>query len=102
MIEIFEIQIIPIKPKNGLMAFASFVINNQFYVGNIAIYQSPSTVDGYRLVYPDKILPNGKRINCIHPINRHVADVIHNAIIGEYKKLTEEVINHHERTHTLQ
>lgn len=86
-LEISEVEIVPIKPKSGLMAFASFVINNQFYVGNIAIYQSGPAKEGFRLVYPDKILPNGKRINCIHPISREVARAVDRAVIDEYQKL---------------
>jgi len=86
-LEIAEIQIIPVRPQNGLIAFASCVINNQFYIGNIAIYTSPSSEDGFRLVYPIKALPTGKQINCIHPINREVGEVLHRAIIKKYQDL---------------
>ena len=88
---ISEIQIIPVKPKDGLVAFASCVINNSLYIGNIAIYTSPSNPEGYRLVYPLKVLPNGKEINCVHPINKESGEVVSKAIIGEYKKLILEV-----------
>lgn len=50
-IVISEIQIIPVKPKNGLIGFASCVVNNQLYLGSIAIYTRPDG-SGYRLVYP--------------------------------------------------
>ena len=56
---ITEIQIIPLKPKDGLVAFASCVINDQLYLGNIAIYSSLGSCDGFRLVYPAKVLPTG-------------------------------------------
>ena len=59
-LEITEIQIIPIKPRDGLVAFASCVVNNALYIGNIGIYTSQSGPDGFRLVYPTKILPHGK------------------------------------------
>lgn len=85
---ISEIQIIPVKPKDGLVAFASCVVNSSLYIGNIAIYTSPTNPEGYRLVYPSKILPNGKEINCIHPINRETGTVISKAIIRKYKDLT--------------
>ena len=84
---ISEIQIIPVKPKDGLVAFASCVINNSLYVGNIAIYTSPTNHEGYRLVYPSKVLPNGKEINCVHPINKETGDAISKAIIRKYKDL---------------
>ncbi len=81
-----EISILPIKPKNGLIAFVSFILNEQFYIGNIAVY---STLDGtdYRLVYPDKILPNGKRINCFHPICQEAGEIIKEAVIKKYREL---------------
>lgn len=82
-----EIQIIPIKPKNGLVAFASCVINNQLYLGNIAIYTSFSSADGFRLVYPLKKLPTGKEINCVHPINREAGKKIKKTILAKYVKL---------------
>lgn len=82
-----EIQIIPVKPKDGLIAFASFVVNNQFYIGNVAIYTSPSSQDGYRLVYPIKVLPNGKEIHAVHPINRDTGEQVKKAIITKYQEI---------------
>lgn len=82
-----EIQIIPVKPKDGLVAFASCVVNNSLYIGNIAIYTSPTNPEGYRLVYPLKTLPNGKEINCVHPITKEAGDTISKAIIRKYKRL---------------
>jgi stage V sporulation protein G len=87
--KISEIEVIPIKPKNGLVAFASCVINNSFYVGNIAIHTSYNCPDGYRLVYPSKILPNGKEVNCVHPINRDAGEVISRAIISRFQEIIQ-------------
>jgi len=85
IIKISEIQIVPVKPQGGLVAFASCVVNNQLYVGNIGIHTTP---DGdFRLVYPSKILPNGKEINCVHPINKVAGEMIQVAIITSFKTL---------------
>jgi len=84
---ISEIQIIPVKPKDGLVAFASCVVNDSLYIGNIAIYTSPTNPEGYRLVYPLKVLPNGKEINCVHPINKEAGEAIANSIIRSYEDL---------------
>jgi len=86
-LRISEIQIIPLKPKEGLVAFASCVINNALYIGNIAIYTSPSTQEGFRLVYPVKTLPNGKEIHCVHPINKEAGEVILKEIIKKFREL---------------
>ena len=87
---ISEIQIIPVKPRDGLIAFASCVINNSLYIGNIAIYTSPSNPEGYRLAYLTKTLPNGKEINCVHPINKETSDIISETIIKKFMMVTTE------------
>jgi len=89
-IVISEIQIVPVKPKDGLVAFASCLINDCLYIGDIAVYTSFGEKE-FRLVYPSKILPNGKQINCVHPITRESGDLIYEAIISVYKELTEKV-----------
>jgi len=86
-LEISEIQVIPMKPKEGLVAFASCVINNALYIGNIAVYTSPSTQSGFRLLYPVKILPNGKEIHCVHPINKEAGELISKAIIRKFREI---------------
>jgi len=84
-----EIQIIPIKPRNGLLAFVSFVINNSFFVGDIALY-SLLNKEGYRLSYPIKVLKNGLKVNCFHPINNQVAETIETQVVDAYLKLIEK------------
>ncbi len=88
-LEISEIQVIPVKPKEGLVAFASCIVNQALYIGNIAIYTSPSTQEGFRLAYPIKILPNGKKIHCVHPINKEAGEAILKEII---RKLREVIL----------
>ena len=75
-----EIEIIPVKPQKGLLAFCSFVINNTFSVNDIGIH-SRLDGSGYRLVYPSKILRNGKEINVFYPINREAAQVIEDQVV---------------------
>ena len=89
-IKISEINIIPIKPQNGLIGFASCVINNALYIGDIAVYTSFNT-HGYRLVFPDKILNNGKKIQCVHPINSKTTDIFTKAIVNKLENVTEKV-----------
>lgn len=90
-IQISEIQIIPVKPTHGLVAFASCIINNFLYIGNIALYTSPSIPGSFRLVYPSKTLPNGKEINCVHPISKEAGEAITEAVIGKYKEILSKV-----------
>jgi len=89
-LRVSEVEIVPIKPKEGLVAFTSFVIDDRFYVGDVAIYTRPS--GGYRLVYPRKTLPNGRCINVLHPINRMTGEVLEQAVISRFEELTEQVM----------
>ncbi|MCK5615453.1 septation protein SpoVG family protein [Candidatus Pacearchaeota archaeon] len=88
-LEISEIQIIPVKPQNGLLAFCSFIINNQLYIGDVAIYSRLS--GGYRLVYPSKVLVNGRNVCCVYPINKETGKIIQKAISKKYLELMSKV-----------
>ena len=82
--KITEVNIIPIKPKDGLVAIASCVINNEFYLGSIGIYTILK--GGYRLTYPNK--KSGlSTINIFHPISKELGDAIEEAIVREYEEL---------------
>jgi len=89
---ITELQILPVKPHNGLVAFISFVLNNQIYLGNIGLYTSPSTPEGYRLVYPSKRLRNGTQVSYFHPINKETGQVIQSRVVEVYEKLVEDLM----------
>lgn len=86
-----EINVVPVKFNNGLVAFASCVVNNQFFIGNIAIYTSPASPDGFRLVYANKILKNGIKLDIVHPIKKEVGLEIQKQIVGCYLKLIENL-----------
>jgi stage V sporulation protein G len=88
-IKLSEIQITPVKPKDGLTAFVTFVLNNSFFIGDVAIY-SRLDGDGYRLVYPTKVLQNGLKVNCFHPINRQSAQAIEEQVIKVFEELSEK------------
>ena len=67
---------------------SNYVINKSLYIGNIALYTSSSNKNGYRLVYPIKILPNGKEINCVHPITKEAGEIISRAITDKFLEVT--------------
>jgi stage V sporulation protein G len=89
-----EVQIVPVKPRDGLLAFASFVLNSAFYVGDVAIY-SRLGQEGYRLVFPMKALANGAKVNIFHPIKKDVARSIEQQVTKAYEELLAKV--HEER-----
>lgn len=81
---ITEISIVPVKPNNGLVAFASFVLNDSLYLGSVAIFTRPT--GGYRLIYPSKTVGN-RQINFFHPINREFAQFIEKAVICRFEEV---------------
>ncbi len=86
-IQLTEIQITPIKPKDGLVGFASFVFDNCFYLGSIGVYTRPQ--GGYRLTYPTR-----GTFNIFHPINRQIADEIEQAVIAKFEDVTKTYVGH--------
>ncbi len=84
-----EINIVPIRPQNGLVGFASCVVNNQFYIGNIAIYTSPSNPKRFRLLFPNKKLASGQVVDCFYPINKEAEKTVSEAIISKYLGLMD-------------
>ena len=86
-----EIQIIPIKPQNGLVAFASFVLDGSLYLGSIGIVTRPQ--GGYRLTYPTKTV-GARDMNIYHPINKSFAEIIEKEVL---KKLEEVMKNENDR-----
>jgi len=83
--DVKEVQVVPVKPHNGLIAFASCVVDGKLYLGSIAIYTKLNG-EGFRLVYPTKKI--GKtNIPIFHPICKEVAEQIYNAVVGKLEKL---------------
>lgn len=83
---ISEIQIVPVKPNNGLVAFCSFVLYESVYCSSIGILTRIN--GGYRLVYPTKKI-NDKELNIFHPIDKTFGNLIEKEVINKL----EDVMN---------
>jgi DNA-binding cell septation regulator SpoVG len=86
-IRISQVEIIPFRPKAGHLGFASCVINNQFYLSDIAIFSRPQ--GGIRLAFPVKRLGNGVTVDIFKPLNQTVVSTIEAAVAEKYEKLME-------------
>jgi DNA-binding cell septation regulator SpoVG len=86
-----EIQIIPIKPQNGLVAFASFVLDKSLYLGSIGIVTRPQ--GGYRLVYPTKKIAD-RNLNIFYPINRDFALAVESEIVKKFEEVMKKYDRH--------
>ncbi len=83
--KVTEIQLTPIKPKDGLVAFASLIIDDNVYLGSIGVHARIDG-DGYRITYPKKLVSN-KQIDIYHPINREAGQIIEKAIVTKAMQL---------------
>lgn len=85
---ITEINFIPVKPRDGLIGFVSFVYNDEFYLGSIAVFShlSPGKPT-YRLSYPEDRV---RKKSLFHPINRDIQQSIETKISAHLDALMPE------------
>lgn len=85
-IQISEVKIDFIKPQEGIVAFASVVINNAICLSSIAIHKKLNA-DNYRITYPSK----GK-FNIFHPISREAGLAIETAVLNKFQEVMSKVV----------
>ena len=84
---ISEVNITPVKPQAGLVAFASFVLFDALYCGSVAIFTRPN--GSYRLSYPNRRIA-GRDIDVYYPISKEVGAVIEQAVISKYDEVVSK------------
>ncbi len=84
---ISEVNITPVKPTDGLVAFASCVVDGWLYIGSIGLHKLLSGT-GYRLTYPTKKLGMSS-INYFHPVTKKAGQEIEEAVIEKAKQILE-------------
>ena len=90
--KITEVQIDFIKPKDGLIAFASLVLNGDVYLSSIGIHKKVDGT-GFRLTYPSK----GKH-SVFYPINRIAGQAIESEIFKKLKDVMNKIKNDDQET----
>jgi stage V sporulation protein G len=94
---ITEVNIAPIKPQNGLVAFASFIYCNALYCSSVGIFTRPN--GGYRLLYPTKEVA-GRQLDIYHPISNTVGLQIEKEVVTKYEEVMNHASNRHDNNHT--
>ena len=95
MTHVTEVTLFFIKPQNGLIAFASLVLNDQLYLSGIGIHRKLDG-SGYRLTYPTRIVGNGQK-QIFHPIRKPLTDAIENAVFNKLKEVMSDVDDRYNR-----
>lgn len=90
--KISDVKISIVTPKDGLIAFASVVLDGGFYVGGIAIHEKLDGT-GYRLTYPTRKAAN-QTFNICHPITRDASKAIERAVFQELKNVKNQGCKH--------
>lgn len=97
-----EVSITPVKPTDGLVAFASCVIDGQLYIGSLGVHQRLDGT-GYRITYPTKKV-GSRQLNYFHPVNKVAGTVIEQAIVAKcvelFERSDEQYDGHSKATHT--
>ncbi len=99
---ISEVNITPVKPIDGLVAFASCVIDGQIYVGSIGVHKLLDG-SGYRITYPTKKI-GLRQLNFFHPVTKETGRLIEQAIVAKcvelFERSDEQYDRHNKVTHT--
>ncbi len=95
---ISEINVSPVKPHNGLVAFANFVLDDGLYCGSVGIMTRPT--GGFRLVYPTRQVA-GRQLNIFYPISNELGSLIERAVVARYEEVVNQNGRHRHRDTTF-
>ena len=83
--KITKVKVKKVIPNEGLVGFASCVLDDCLYIGNIAIFSRLNRPDEYRIVCPIKE-KDGKKIALFYPLTSDFYFELEKAVADEYKK----------------
>jgi DNA-binding cell septation regulator SpoVG len=96
------VNITPVKPTDGLVAFASCVIDGQLYVGSLGVHQLTKR---HWLPHnlPDQKI-GSRQLNYFHPVTKEAGKMIEQAIVAKcielFERSDEQYDRHSKTTHT--
>lgn len=99
ILTISEVNVTPVKPTDGLVAFASCVIDESLYIGSIGVHKLLDG-SGYRITYPTKKL-GYKQLNYFHPITKAAGQLIEQAVAKRCTELFERSDENNGRHHKI-
>jgi len=83
--QITKVQVRKIVPKDGLVGFASFVIEDSLYVGNIGVF-SRLNQDTFRLIFPEKKIKD-KKIPIFYPVTSDFYYILEQLVNEKIKEI---------------
>jgi len=85
---ITKVELLPIRPKEGLMAFACIELDYQFYISSIGVHRKRDG-SGYRITYPTKKVGEQTLTVC-HPIQPDLSREIEQAVCKKAEELFDQ------------
>ena len=86
---ISETTFLPIRPTDkGLIGFSSFLYDGRLSLQSVSVYTTHE--GGIRLLFPDRVLPNGKNINAYYPINAETYELMRAAVAKKVEEVFEK------------
>lgn len=73
-----NVEIIPIKPHDGLIGFANVIVNDSLYLSSIGIHKKRDG-NGFRLTYPTKKVGE-TNISLFHPLDKELSKEIERVV----------------------
>lgn len=86
--KVTKVEILPIKPQNGLMAFATIELDDQLYINSIGVHRKRDG-SGYRITYPNRKIGE-QSITICHPMKPELSKMIENAISRKVIELFQD------------
>jgi DNA-binding cell septation regulator SpoVG len=93
--QVTEVDIAFVKPKDGLIAFASVVLDDQLFLSGVAIHRK-LVGSGYRLTYPTRKVGDAQ-FSLFHPIRKPIGFAIEQAIVDKLKNVLSKCDVGHDR-----
>lgn len=80
-----KVEIVPIRPQGGLLAFASVEIDDHIYIGSIGVHKKRNG-NGYRITFPTRKVGEHQLTVC-HPTKPDLSKEIEAAITSKAQEL---------------
>jgi len=80
-----KVEIIPIKPQEGLLAFASVEIDDRIYIGSIGVHKRRDG-SGFRITFPTRKVGDHQLTIC-HPTAPGLSKEIESAITSKAEEV---------------
>jgi DNA-binding cell septation regulator SpoVG len=80
-----KVEIVPIKPHEGLLAFANIEIDDQIYIGSIGVHKRRDGT-GYRITFPTRKV-GGYQMTICHPTKPDLSKEIESAITSKAEEV---------------